>query len=426
VCLALVASWFAVHATGGAGWPEPPRHAALVVIAVMVVGYIAGRPSRIAKGGVLFTALWRLIRSGEGRDLRAARGSAGTEGAVTRADGLTVWAEAGQARADELLGIVQATEPEFARLAGLTQPALKLRILAFDGMAGYQRYVASWRAPDVASAPMCIIRGRSYAIVMSTQGCQQALPSLGRLLAQQVAQALAVRRLGYAAMPWLVQGLSWEAMDAAGPTSAEPSARQRSARAAVARGEWLPGSRAVAMGYNEIQRAHRGQLADVARAQSLPLQFWALVHMLTQEHLREFQAFIRELQIPSAAGSPFERAFGFSADEAMESALARLTAGDLPPHREPPDALKWKIDAVFVPKLAASEAPEVRRGAAQALGALGYLWRAEALIELLGSPDEGLRIAARTALEDIAGELVGDDPAAWRAWLARARAAAMR
>jgi hypothetical protein len=178
--------------------------------------------------------------------------------------------------------------------------------------------------------------------------------------------------------------------------------------------------------YGEYFRLYRGQPADRARLEPLRLQFWALAHMLVQEHPRELQALVREPRVPPIVDWPFSRVFGFSADEAMQAALARLTEGDLPPHREPPDALKRQIDATLVQQLAAGAPPEVRRRAARVLGSLGYLWRAEALVELLASPDEDLHNAARTALEDVAGELVGEDPAAWQAWLERARAATAR
>jgi hypothetical protein len=52
------------------------------------------------------------------------------------------------------------------------------------------------------------------------------------------------------------------------------------------------------------------------------------------------------------------------------------------------------------------------------MAALGYVWRADALVETLAQGDEVLRLEARRALEDLAGELRGADPDRWRAWLA--------
>ena len=99
--------------------------------------------------------------------------------------------------------------------------------------------------------------------------------------------------------------------------------------------------------------------------------------------------------------------------EWLPSTLEHLTAREAPP-----EDVGERVEAELVPVLIdrEAEAPD-RRLAIRSMSRTGYPWRADALIAVLGDPDESLRTEARRALENMAGELLGPDPAAWRDWL---------
>jgi len=99
--------------------------------------------------------------------------------------------------------------------------------------------------------------------------------------------------------------------------------------------------------------------------------------------------------------------------EWLPSTLEHLTAREAPP-----EDVGERVEAELVPVLIdrEAEAPD-RRLAIRSMSRTGYPWRADALIAVLGDPDESLRTEARRALENMAGKLLGPDPAAWRDWL---------
>ncbi len=416
LCMGLVVFYLAVIAASGAGRAVMPRHATPATVIAMVVGYLLGRAGRTAKEAGPLAAFRGVVGRREGRDLRAARESAGTEGAVARAGKVAVWAEAGQAHADGLLATVQAIERKFVHLTGFDRPPFRLRLLAFEAMPGYGRYIASWGVSGPAAVPYFVLGRRRFTFAVSLQGAAEQADPPERTIGHFVAWLLTAGRLGYAARPWLVDGLTAQVLVEALPSAAEPAARQRRARAEAARGAWEPFERLATASWAEVSHAPKEEVAATARADALRFQSWALVRLLVEEHLAEFHAFLRTLRAMAETERPFAHAFGCTGDEALRAALERLADGDPPPHGEPPDALKWRIDTSVIPKVSADRPVAERCGAARTLGALGYLYRAEALIDLLTDEDEHVRLAARTALENIAGELHGDAPAAWRAW----------
>jgi hypothetical protein len=424
LCVGLVA--FGVFAQGAAGARAlvASNPATLAAIVAMVAGYLAGRALRRPQSTGLTATLQYLVRSREGRDLKTVRESAGVDGAVARAGKVAVWAEAGQARADGLLAMVEAVDRKFVHLTGSYRPPLRLRLLAFEGMPGYERYIASWMPSEAVKTPYTVFGRRRYTLAISIGGMAQEVNTPERSISYLISWILTAGRLDQAARPWLFAGLGAEVMAATSPLVTEPSALRRWARAVVARGGREPFSRLAAAKWTEMYTAKDEPAA--VQADILRFQSWALVQMLVEEHLGEFHAFLRALRAMTETEVPFARTFGCTGDEALGRSLERLANGDSPPHREPPDALKWKIDTIVIPKLSADQPSGARCDAVRTIGALGYLHRAETLIDLLADADEPVRRAARTALEDVAGELHGDAPSAWRAWLEQARAAAAR
>ena len=55
--------------------------------------------------------------------------------------------------------------------------------------------------------------------------------------------------------------------------------------------------------------------------------------------------------------------------------------------------------------------------AVRAMGNVGYPWRADVLIAVLEDPDDPMREEAIRALENISGEIHGDDPDGWQEWI---------
>jgi HEAT repeat protein len=77
------------------------------------------------------------------------------------------------------------------------------------------------------------------------------------------------------------------------------------------------------------------------------------------------------------------------------------------------------MDAVL-DRLGVEANPWVRGEMAEYFGAVGGPRAAEGLLRLVEDDDGGVRHRARLALERLAGQDLGKDPAAWKAWAARA------
>ena len=81
-------------------------------------------------------------------------------------------------------------------------------------------------------------------------------------------------------------------------------------------------------------------------------------------------------------------------------------------------ALEQRVRDQLVSAVANAAAPKDERLLAiRWLGAGGYVCGTEALIGVLENPADDLQPEAQRALENMAGELLGADPAAWRRWL---------
>lgn len=101
-----------------------------------------------------------------------------------------------------------------------------------------------------------------------------------------------------------------------------------------------------------------------------------------------------------------------AADLSHAKASVRAKAADLLGLRG------WDRSDALAKTLASDEAPWVRASAASALGKLKARGAAESLIAALDDDSSRVQNAARGALEEISGQKLGTDPAAWKTWLA--------
>lgn len=79
---------------------------------------------------------------------------------------------------------------------------------------------------------------------------------------------------------------------------------------------------------------------------------------------------------------------------------------------------RWSRTDPLVKLLSADDTPWVRASAATALGKLKARPAADALAAALDDDSTRVQNAAKTALEQITGQTLGADPAAWKTWLA--------
>jgi WD40 repeat protein len=152
----------------------------------------------------------------------------------------------------------------------------------------------------------------------------------------------------------------------------------------------------------------------------------SLAAYLTDEDGRRarFGQFLRRLTRRAPIGEALHRDVGCGVEQLLDDWQAWLrrqlteenTATSAP--TTPADWVRRQIVEDFVPILLDPAADlELRCRTARSLGTAGSLVGAEALIKLLADGPEDLRQDALWSLEAIAGRRLGEDPAAWRAWL---------
>ena len=132
---------------------------------------------------------------------------------------------------------------------------------------------------------------------------------------------------------------------------------------------------------------------------------------------QEFLASHRRVRTRKKVAKLFEKHFGHPPDAAMDRFLKPVLIREPTAYEAPPEWMQTRIDReLVVPLLDSNASMAGRRLAIRTMGALGYPWRADALIRILEGPEHTLRPEACIALENIAGQLMGSKPELWIDW----------
>jgi hypothetical protein len=153
-------------------------------------------------------------------------------------------------------------------------------------------------------------------------------------------------------------------------------------------------------------------------------QAWSMTEFLLSigepaDRRWRLRAFLGDVERGEAQEPAFKRQFGFDYAQWLNGWREWVRKQGIG-GREAPDAdRRQTIHGVLVPLARNHEAKfRDRLFAVRSLGSAGYLLGADTLIDLLADPSNHplLKLEAAWSLAMIAGESLGDQPQAWRAW----------
>jgi hypothetical protein len=257
-------------------------------------------------------------------------------------------------------------------------------------------------------------------VVICRETSERVPNTLLGTLAHELTHHLFRTSVRHAPPPWLDEGVPEAVAERCAERLSAPGADLRALRAARARGHLLVGRELFALTRLELSRwvARWQDPSDCAFVTAFYRHSRRFVEFL---HERDADALCRFVQhLPRQAETPawFEACFGLSPDAAAGQCLAGIEAMEIPPLAAPPEALRDRIERELVRHVAHPyEQSGTRLLAIHLLAGTGYVWHARALVEALSDRDPLVRAHARFALEDVAGELCGDGPDEWTAWL---------
>ena len=401
----------AVTALGGPGWLAWP--VALTAFPAAIVALTSVSREGRSNWSVV---LKLLVRDFESLDLRAARRSSGTEGRLSRLGQVTIWTDSDEDLAETVKAAVDRAEDLFAEITGLDPPAKRSsRVLAFESESAFLDYFPG----GIASAPGYyhgLLRGK---VVICLGRCRCLAWPLAFVAAHEHSHHLMRLALGRRAWPWIDEGVAHLVASAVAAPPSAPGVELRHVRATAARGELLPGKEVVSVDrvslHRRMVRWHDAE--NEAYLASFYVEAYSLAAHLRAEFAEGLKGLLAGFGPRRRAGGLFEERFGCGPDEMMSGLLAQLASAELPPLQAPPEEMARHIETALVPVIADENAPaDGRILAAKGMAGLGYPWRADVLIEAMEAPGKGLRRVAGRGLENLAGEIRGDDTAAWREW----------
>lgn len=352
-------------------------------------------------------------------DFRAARRASGHSGEVHRAAGFTLWTDAPGDWTFDVSTISARTAEEFYRLTGVPAKVSRpVRILCFNKEEAFSRYTAGmFRQIGRARG---YYQGRLRKKVILFRDMPDLPPAtFESILTHELAHHFT--RCNLRARPlWLNEGLAELVSGRVGDVTVSDARAQRGLKAALARGQILTGKELFAASYRRLNRRMKDwrNLEDASYCGRLYGQSAALLAWLRRTDEEAFKRFLAGLARGRRWKRIFRSCFGLSPDEAVERWEEELRVRPLLPLPAVPPALEQRVREQLV-RVAADTAAtrDARLLAIRWLGGGGYLCGAEALIGILENPADDLRGEAQRALENMSGELLGADPAAWRRWM---------
>ncbi len=219
---------------------------------------------------------------------------------------------------------------------------------------------------------------------------------------------------------WLQEGLAELVSGRVSDAIAADAQAPRWFKAALARGQILTGKELFSVTYSGIHKRTKDwrNLEDASYCGRFYAQSAALLAWLRRTDEKGFKRFFAGLCHARRWIPVFCSCFGQSPEEAVERWKEELRNQPLRPLPVVSPDLEQRVREQLVGPAANAAAPrDERLLAIRWLGGGGYLCGAEALIAILENPADDLRLEAQRALENMSGELLGADPAAWRRWM---------
>jgi hypothetical protein len=196
---------------------------------------------------------------------------------------------------------------------------------------------------------------------------------------------------------------------------------QRKFRAEMLRGTLFSASEFAAITANDLsEQLEQGTvLASTTFVDRFAHQSQQFVSYLLQVYPQQLRECLRGTAWKAESGDRFHHCFGVTLDDALSGWKEWEIKRELPPYETAPQSMKSLMEEKLIaPILARDTAADHRLACIRGMGSLGYLWRVDVLVDLLANEDAAVRSWSLHSLENLAGELVGEDADAWEHWIA--------
>ncbi|MHC5055991.1 MAG: hypothetical protein ACYTKD_14885 [Planctomycetota bacterium] len=355
------------------------------------------------------------VRRSERLDLAAAGRAAGRGGTVLRSDGLVMWTDAAGWDGVTVARVFEGACKVFAQVTGLGRAASPpLRAFLFEREEALKRYTHGI-ADDPGRIAGYYMHWPTRRLLVCADVAERGLLTTRGALAHEFSHHLLRAVVGSTPPPWLDEGTATLVAREVAGMPVEPAAGLRASRVALARKEFLSGGSLLGVARLRLARAmaKSDDLDQWAFVAGFYMQSAGFVQYLHDAHPEPLARFVSRVGRARAQQTCFRESFGVSPGEAMRELVAKIEADEIPPHTAPPEGAREKIETQFVGRIESDLASKTdRRLAIRTMGAAGWAWRADVLIDILERPEDDMRPEALRALENISGELRGDDPAA--------------
>jgi len=393
--------------------------AGLSVLAIVLVVGFCLLCSPTTRRNLVFL-LRQLPLESERKDFAAARRVVDHPGRSMAFGRVTAWTDTGEDFRPILEEAVQHAGDRFSDLTGLpAEMAVPLRVLCFErseDLAAYAR-IGGHEAEHLRGYYAGLFCKR---VVLCRETSERVPNTLASTLAHELTHHLFRTAVYPVPPPWLDEGIPEAVAARCGRRLTAPGASLRALKAARTRGHLLEGRSLFALSRVELSRsvAHWHDATDCAFVTAFYRQSGSVVRFLHKLNAGAFRRFVQGLPHRGRMDW-FAACFGLSADDAVFQWQAEVNEEVPPPFEAPPAGLAERMQRELARYVSHAYEPiGARLLALHLLGSTGYPWHARVLVDALTDHEPVMHEHARMALEDLAGECLGDGPEAWRAWLA--------
>lgn len=355
---------------------------------------------------------WFVLRDLSSVDLADARRASRSFGSSKQFGEMTVWTDAGEEVAHELGRIAEQTESRLSALTGRSGGMGRIDVICFGSSGAFDAFVPESIRPGYRVGGWyggwfrrrMVLWVESDASLLQDFRAEFVLNLATHWLRKNVGRLPA----------WITTGVCHFVSAESMRIERADGTGLRRFRAQQQRDCLFSGAELAAVTARDLsQRLKTWMVAeDIAFVDHFNFQCRQLIAYLAQYYPSELQRLFS-----AHANESFEDSVGMSLDDAVEGWVRSTCAQELPPHAAPPPALKAKIEAELVAPLLDERTPKpTRLQHIRRFGALGYVWKAQGLVELLSNEDAWLRLWSVYALENLAGEVRGETPQRWREW----------
>jgi hypothetical protein len=355
------------------------------------------------------------LRSIESLDWRAARNAARSEGRVSRSARIVVWSASSFPDVRALEVISAQVGSRFAELTGSRDwPAGSLRILCFPDNDSTQRYLTTIFGSNSAPLAGCCLGRR---IVFRPTDGETVHPDRWEYTAAHEMTHFVQLQLLPHMPPWLMEGLAETIARSVRPRNGSVGGFARWLRASRLRGDFLSADRVLGLDYSLLSVILQDweTYAAYAAASAFYVQSELLVRGLLREDRDAFRRFLSSFSRRMDLDRTWKACFRKSPATLLQEMLAEMERPASTPAEPAPEEIRRRIDGDLLPRVRDRRRPAAERHLAiRALGIGGYRHGVEALLEVASDGQDPLKAEALRALENLSGELRGEDAAAWR------------